>query len=1575
MKSLSNHIARRLRNLCLAALLALASLNELAARVSGQDKTTSGLLAGAAIIDITPSGPVRLSGFGFRRTESEGVNHPIHARALALSDASGRPFVLIAVDNCGIPWSITAEVARRLADAGVCQDRLCLVATHTHTAPMLDGVLRTIFGEPIPPEHQERIRAYTRELVDKLEQVARDAMRAMRPAQLKLARGTLGFAMNRRTAGGPVDHDLPAIIICDENEQVIAVSATYACHCVTLSHNLVGGDWAGYAAEFLERQYPNAVGLVSIGCGADQNPDSGVTGDKVAAAQQQGADFAAAVERVFAQAAPVHAATLLPRQSVIELKLAPPRTMQEWQDRVAQGGAVGFHAQTWLDRIAAGQSLPEKIAYPVTTWKLGRELALVFLPGEVVVDYALRLKKEFAGQNVVVIAYANDTPCYIPSERVLREGGYEGEGAMVYYDLPQALAPGLEDQIIATVHQQLSPEFLPTPDPAKADPAWTDPDKVPTPEQVLQSLHVAEGFVVDLVAAEPLIRDPVAIQFGTEGELWVCQMGDYPTGIDGQFTAGGEIRRLTDTDQDGRFDHASVFLKGVPFPTGVLPWRDGILVCAAPDILFAADHNHDGEADEVKKLFSGFATHNYHARVNSLRYGLDGWVYGSCGLFGGKITTPENPVPVDVQGRDFRIDPDRGLIEPVIGQTQQGRARNDWGDWFGCDNSMLARHYPIVEHYLARNRAVLPPTVSIPISASADPGEIFCAGDPTLLPLSGPKNRVTAACGLTVYRDVRLGRDFENDLFVCESVGNIVHHIHLTPNGVSWSGSRRPQERQKEFLASRSPWFRPVEAITGPDGGLWVVDMCRWVIEHPQWIPPEVLETLDVRAGWEHGRIFRVMPANTTPAPFPDFSKLSPAKLAGWLNTSNGTLRDLAMQVILWSEDASAAAPELRQLVRDRPSASIRLQALCTLDQLDQLSAEDLQLCLGDEEPGVRKNAIRIAEAGKYASLWTDILAQVESEDDVSVLQQLAWSLGTQAERGVEGLVAIIDRRGDEPCLFAAACSSLNAQTVNRVCAGLLDRWERAIAGTGDSNNPGENAPSTELVAEVVALTCVLDPDSAKEGFEKFLAVVERHPSIDALSSASSLVQRFRNHGCPEELFRVLLSGGAATRIMKLAESVAGDDTQDANRRITALKLCGMDIGRDDSGFEWLPECLEPQAGGDLQRAAIEFISGRASPTLIEQALQRWPALAPKERTMFFDAMLSQNRTARILLVSLEGGRFPLQNLDSTRRWQLCEHPDPEVRSLAAKLLDAPLQSARSAVVTSYESSLDLAGDAENGRQVFRKSCAGCHTLEGHGCAVGPDLAMLANRSPRALLDSILDPGRNLDPRYQQYAVVLDDGRMYTGMLVDETSNGFWLAGRDDARYEIRRDQIDELRSTNKSLMPEGMEQELPQPLMADLLAYLVKTRAPRKTFEGNDPVVVAIAPSGETALPARQSSIFGGEIAYEAGPDAIGYWHDENDFCEWTVEVARTGSYEISLEYSCADDCAGNTVVVEVGAAEIAGKVPSTGSWQIFQTLPVGNVNLEAGKSSIVVRARSPMTQRALLDLKALKLVRKEDP
>ncbi len=892
--------------------------------VVAADKAPNTYDVGVARIDVTPTYPIRLSGFGFRRTESEGVTQRIWAKALAIDD--GTPVVLITVDNLGIPARMVEEIAARLAKkAKLPRERLAITATHTHTAPMLTGVAPTLFGMPIPKEHQQHIDRYTVELTDKLEKVALAALADKKPARLSWGIGKVGFAINRRTKGGPVDHDLPLLVVRDLKGKVRAIYVSYACHCVTLSNNKISGDWAGYAQESIGDDFPGAIALVSVGCGADSNPNSGVTGDKVEIASRQGAEIAREVKRLAGGYLTPVTGKIAASVRRFELPLAKPPSREQWQAKAKRTDAIGYHARVHLARLDRKEPLRTKVDYSVQTWRFGDALAMVFLPGEVVVDYSLRLKRELDGLRLWINAYANDAPCYIPSERVLKEGGYEGGGAMVYYDLPGPFSPGLEKKIIEQAHAQLDAHFR-----APFDGGKTGGARPLSPRQSQAALHTKPNLFVDLVAAEPLVTSPVAIDWGADGRLWVAEMVDYPAGRKGDYQPGGRIKILEDSDGDGHYDKATIFLDNIPFPTGVTVWRKGVLVCAAPDILYAEDSDGDGKADVVKKLFSGFGTDNYQARVNSLEYGLDGWIYGSCGLFGGRIRGFRSDKPVSLGDRDFRIRPDSGELEPATGRTQQGRVRSDWSDWFGCDNSTLCRHYPLPDHYLRRNPHVAPPPTGVLVSDYPDANRLYpVRRQVQLFKLSGPANRVTAACGLGIYRDDLLGKDYTGDAFVCEPVNLVVHHLKLSPRGSTFSGRRADDEKTSEFLGSSDGWFRPVQARTGPDGALWVVDMYRFVIEHPRWIPPEELAKVDVRAGSTMGRIYRIYPKDRPPRPLPRLDKLDTAGLVAALDSPNGWQRDLVGQMIVWRRDLDAV-PALEKLAANSPRRDALACPVCT---------------------------------------------------------------------------------------------------------------------------------------------------------------------------------------------------------------------------------------------------------------------------------------------------------------------------------------------------------------------------------------------------------------------------------------------------------------------------------------------------------------------------------------------------------------------------------------------------------------------------------------------------------------------
>jgi hypothetical protein len=429
---------------------------------------------GVAVVDITPEYPIRMVGYESRKSESEGIVSRLKARALAIGSddvAEGGPCVLVAVDNCAVGAKFTEEVATRLSKkAKVQRERFVVCSTHTHCAPGLSTGLDFIFGKPLSTSEREHIDRYTRELTDAIEKAALDALAARSPASLAWGQGRVGFAANRRVLkdgrwvgfgvnpNGPVDHSVPVLRATDATGKVKAVLFGYACHCTTLGgeFNKICGDWAGYACDEIEQQSPGAVALAIIGCGADANPEPRRNLDD---AKQHGLAAGREVDRLVKSSLTALPGRIQCRLRKIELPLEPLPDHAKLVEQTKARGAAGFLARSLVERLDRGESLPTTVPYAVQTWCFGDDLAMVFLAGEVVVDYALRLKWEIDQERLWVAAYSNDVPCYIPSRRVLSEGGYEADFSMIYYGHPARLAPSTEDLIIQAVHAILPAPF------------------------------------------------------------------------------------------------------------------------------------------------------------------------------------------------------------------------------------------------------------------------------------------------------------------------------------------------------------------------------------------------------------------------------------------------------------------------------------------------------------------------------------------------------------------------------------------------------------------------------------------------------------------------------------------------------------------------------------------------------------------------------------------------------------------------------------------------------------------------------------------------------------------------------------------------------------------------------------------------------------------------------------------------------------------------------------------------------------------------------------------------------------
>ncbi len=1367
---------------------------------------------GVAAVDITPDYPIRLNGFGSRRTESEGVTQPIWAKAIAIGTDAEKPLVLVTVDSLGLRLSMVEEVARRLkARAGIERRRLAVTFTHSHTTPKVNGASDTIFSTPIPPEHQAHIDLYTAELTDALEKVALAALADRRAARLEWAVGKVRFAKNRRKPDGPVDHDLPMLVVRSaEGDAIRAIYVSYACHCVTLSNNKISGDWAGFAQAAIQRKHPGCVALVSIGCGSDANPTSGVVGDNVAAAAEHGDEIADEVERLLAGPCQRINGAISATLRHVDLPLKPLPSREELAALAAKDGAAGYNAKYQLSKLDRGEPLQEAIDYPIQTWSFGDSLSMVFLAGEVCADYSLRLKRELDTARVWINGYSNDFCCYVPSERLLVEGGYGGGAEIVYFALPSTLAPGLEEKIIAEVRYQVPRQFH------RADAKKQAQLRPTPPADALRAIRVGDEFVVELMAAEPLVASPVAIDFGPDGRLWVAEMTDYSHDVNDKFEQSGNVKVLTDRDADGQFDDATVFAGGLRFPTDVKVWGRGVIVCDAPDVIYLADSDGDGRVDVRKVLLTGFATHNAQARVNSLRWGLDNWLYGSCGLFGGDISSFSGQ-EIKLGSRDFRFQPETGQFEPVTGKTQQGRARDDRGNWFGCENGTLCKHYPTVDHYLARNPHVLPPTSEVFVPAGADPNRLFPVGKPVLFQLSGVPGRPTSACGLEIYRDELLGSEFRGNAFVAEPVNQLVHRLVLTPRGVTFAGSRGQDESQREFLASTDNWFRPVQVRTGLDGCLWVVDMCRYVIEHPRFIPAETLAEVDPMAGRGAGRIYRVRPRNEPPRPVVRLDQLDTAGLVAALDSPNGPQRDLAQQMLVARGD-SAAVLGLEKLAAEAMLAETRLQALCTLAGLDAVREETALSALSDAEAGVRRHAIRISESlvNKSPAVG-EAWASLTNDADPQVQLQLAYSLGMWTDaRATAALTRLARKHFQEPYLLTAVLSSVNRQNAAQMVQRLLSR----------ANN---SALPLQLQDAVITIATKIGDESC---FRDAFAAMSR-PSGDGLSAAQLIGLA--------NLFDALDAGQrtqlAATaddprsdlgRVVAAAREVLLESDADGHAKLAAVRILVIAAPGEKNLSRNLGELLGPQSSPGVQQAALNLLVGMRGPQTGETLLANWSSYTPTLRSQVLEVFFGRDDLLPQLVVAVKSGNVKPGYIDATRRQRLLAHANADIRAAAVAAFAGAIDANRQKVIDSYAGVDRLAGNAAHGRELFGKHCASCHRLEEQGSTVGPDLAALTTRTTASLLEAVFDPNRTIDERYHSYLAITDEGQTYTGILENETSTSITLIEQQGKEHTLLRNTLDQLEDSGISLMPVGLEKDLSVADVADLFAYLMaQGRAP----------------------------------------------------------------------------------------------------------------------------------------------------
>ena len=908
--------------------------------------------------------------------------------------------------------------------------------------------------------------------------------------------------------------------------------------------------------------------------------------------------------------------------------------------------------------------------------------------------------------------------------------------------------------------------------------------KVPTttqplsPEESAKKWHVREGYRIELVAAEPVVLDPVAFDWDEKGRLWVIEMADYPLGMDGNGKAGGRVVMLEDSNADGRYDKRTVIVSDLSYPTGILTWRDSVIVTAAPDIFLIKPNG------EKKLLLTGFSTGNQQLRVNGLRWGMDGWVYCAAGAHHGgynKGTQIESKLTgekIDLGSRDFRFKPDTGEFDPQTGPSQFGRARDDWGHWFGVQNSFPLWHYVLQDHYLRRNPHVIPP----------DPIHQLFPRNPPVYPASSMEKRFhsfdqagrfTSACGIEVYRDQVLFTDGKTHAFTCEPFHNVVQHHILEDEGVTFKAVRDPAESKMDFLASEDRWCRPVMVRTGPDGALWVADMYRYMIEHPQWLPQNGKEELlpHYREGDDKGRIWKVVKESIGSRPVFEWDNL-PIKL----DSSNGWLRDKAQMKAFWSGDGDASITG---------TANIKAQTAWTLLIKGKLKTSDCMKLLEDESVHVREQALQMAEKLEWkadeSSALHEALAKLVNDKDAKVRLQLACTLGELKFEWAGDLLAELLNSAEPGSPLQGAALSSVLPHLERVCAHADTKSFAMLLRC---------ALATKNEKAIAALVTRMD---AQKGLEELLAVLDAKNL--SLAAFSKQVTDARAREAVEKM---------AARLHQAADSIQTAPTMES------LALLASDREHRERVKALLPELWAKTGNAEVLRlvAKLQPQSG------VEFLLEGWDQRTPALRVQILETLLSNEAWTLALLKRPEA-----KSADAAMRARLMKHPKKNIANLAEKVFADSTSATRAAVVEKFKPALKLQGDAARGKTVFASVCISCHKLDGVGLELGPDLRSVAQHEAEKLLNSILDPSAIIEPGFMAYHCTLKSGEQLYGVIATETSASLTLKMAGNLTRSVLRSDVASLKSTNTSLMPEGLEAALTPQSLADLIAYLKVAR------------------------------------------------------------------------------------------------------------------------------------------------------
>ena len=1019
----------------------------------------------------------------------------------------------------------------------------------------------------------------------------------------------------------------------------------------------------------------------------------------------------------------------------------------------------------------------------------------------------------------------------------------------------------------------------------RADDSIPKPDDAPlaqTPAEAVKLFQLPPELRMELVASEPLIREPSGVCWDEQGRLFVCELHGF--NVDGQIDIDelnktgkldkvvrrffvpehieeaakaetyGTVKHLIDTDGDGRMDKAEVWADRLPACFGVCPARGGIIVVCAPDIVFLADRDGDGVAEVREVLFTGFSTGVLDRRMGDPKWGLDDWIYVGRSHAAATITGPHLPQPVQLPNTDFRIKSDGSAIEPISGDVGGlGFTFTESGDRFVSSIGWPAHFVvPLPWHSLARNPYVASPPLTVQVfpdrrvypASQAHPWRTKRAEDPGFAKFytdgwgvaeSSPNGYFTSCCAPLVYQDNVLP-GLHGQLLACETAQNLIHRSLVEREGLRLTLHRAPGEENSEFLTSTDSWFHPIAMSHGPDGGLWISDFYREIIEDYSAIPRYLQQQYGVTNGKNHGRIWRLVPTQPHSSPPADMSRLSSAELAREVGASLYWRRQTARRLLI-ERQAVDAATTLVQLARESKEPAAVIGALRTLEALGVLSTESVVAALAHTDSSVRRQALQVAErrmesippAGLLPAereQLVDAVLACEADAELIVQLQLALTLGAARDdvRVLPVLVRMAQQWGDDPWMKTAILSSLSERE-GAILAELL-------------RTPAELGQAQGLLGALCfGIAARRQPEQLGLALVQIAAVEDRMLQAACLNG---LLSSF------DSSTAVMLHDDARQAVKTLGAS-DDEEVRISAHRLYQLMRIETPVERDLRLGQAKSVLSDVTLSAGAHLAAIAELAAEDDESIAPALLTGLPSATPRLREAILSAVYSRRDRLPALLDALEQKSVPASALSAVQRSLLLESKDDAIRSRAALVLKVAPSAALEAF-PQYSTALAAPRDIEHGHQVFREVCGKCHQAHGIGFAVGPDLSSEFQRAEETIIKDILAPSDTISPGYLTYTIATTSGQVFTGLLASESPTSVTLKQPEGKQQIVLRHEIDELRVSAVSLMPEDLVKTVKPRDVADMMAWLRQPQQRVVLLDDNQDLAAALTDGTGTA-------------------------------------------------------------------------------------------------------------------------------